>query len=491
MVAAVARDGVEVALTDDAWSGVTESRQYLESLMAEGRPVYGLTTGFGALDGRSIPAELNMAQQICLIRSHAASVGPPMPTDATRAMMLVRANVLASGLCGVSAKALQCLLNMLNHGVTPYVPVRGSVGACGDLAPLAHMVLPILGEGRARINDGPWLPGAEAMAQAGIDCPALTGRDGIALINGTEQTTGIGVLAVADAEALADKAEELASLALEALSAVSDSFDERTALAKGHPGQIETSARLRKLTHGSASVRPPAANRLRDSLSLRCIPQVLGAFRDALVHAKRVLEIEINAANDNPLFGVQDGFVTSNSGNFHGQHAGEALDQLATSVISLAVISERRSARLVDENLSMGLPAFLIHPKGVQGRDHGFMIAQYTAASIIAEMRMQAIPASIQSVPTCANTEDHVPMSPLAARRASELLERARDVLAIEGLLAAQGLDLRDQAPASALQPVYDAIRGVVPTMIEDRVIGDDIAAVRSALFGVSDAEHL
>ncbi len=487
-VVAIARDGAEVALCEDARARVVESRRHLESLMAEGRPIYGLTTGFGALDGRTIPPELNAAQQICLLKSHAAGVGPAMDAAEVRAMMAIRANVLASGLCGVAPETLDRLLAMLNRNVIPQVPIRGSVGACGDLAPLAHMALPLAGLGRARIGDGPWMDGGAALAEAGVAQGVLTGRDGIALINGTEQTTGVGALAVADARRLADRAEECAGLALEALGAVADSFDERTALWKGHPGQIAASERLRQLTAGSASVRPPRPDRLRDSLSLRCIPQVLGAYRDAVERAATVLEVEINAANDNPLFCAADGFVTSNSGNFHGQAAGEALDQLATSAISVAVISERRSARLVDEKLSGGLPAFLIHPSGVVGRDHGFMIAQYTAAALVAEMRMRSIPASIQSVPTCANTEDHVPMAPLAAFRCVDLVARAEEVLAIEALLSAQGLDLRGQAPAPGLAPTYEAVRSAAPMMVEDRVLGPDIEAVRASLFG-SDRE--
>lgn len=480
-VQSVARRGTPVGLTDAAWRAVRESHDYLRAIVAEGRPVYGLTTGFGALDGEAIPRELNRQQQRCLLKSHAASVGPPMARDAVRAMMVVRANVLASGLTGVDPEALQTLLAMLNNNVVPVVPSRGSVGACGDLSPLAHMALPMIGLGHA-VFGGRQMSGAEAMEAAGIALPAMEGRDGIALINGTEQTTGIGVLAACDAARLVATAEMASALTMEAVGAVSDAFDERTALAKPHPGQIATSAHLRALTEGSQSVLPPRPSRLRDALSLRCIPQVLGAARDAVARAETVLTAEINAVNDNPLFGVADGFVTSNSGNFHGQAAAEALDQMATAMISVAVMSERRSARLVDPHHNGGLPAFLIHPDAVAGRDHGFMIAQYTAASLVAQMRMAAIPASIQSIPTCANTEDHVPMAPLAAQRAESLVGDALTVVAIECLLAAQGMDLKALAPAPALRPLLAAIRAVVPTMVEDRVIGDDIDAVRAVL---------
>ncbi|XWN30633.1 MAG: aromatic amino acid ammonia-lyase [Devosia sp.] len=480
-VGEVARGGATIDIAPGAAAAVEESWQFLRRLVAEGRPIYGLTTGFGALDGEAIPADLNRQQQRCLLKSHAASVGPPMAKDTVRAMMTVRANVLASGLTGVSPEALAALIAMLNHGVTPTVPSYGSVGACGDLAPLAHMALPLIGLGEAAIG-GTIMNGAAALEAAGIPLPAMEGRDGIALINGTEQTTGIGVLATLDAHALIVAAEEASALTMEAVGAVNDAFDERTALAKPHPGQIATSARLRALTEDSQSVLPPRPSRLRDALSLRCIPQVLGAARDAAARAEAVLTAEINAVNDNPLFGAADGFVTSNSGNFHGQHAAEALDQLATAMISVAVMSERRSARLVDRHHNGGLPAFLIHPDAVAGRDHGFMIAQYTAASLVAQMRMMAVPASIQSIPTCANTEDHVPMAPLAAQRAARLVEDAMTVVAIEALLATQAVDLRGLPPAPALRPLYDAVREGVPMMVEDRVLGEDIATVRNAI---------
>lgn len=486
-VAAIARDEAKVALSPEAEKHAADGEAYLERLIAEGRPIYGVTTGFGALDGRAVSRERNRAQQHNLLKSHSAGVGAPMADDAVRAMMAVRANVLATGLTGVHLETLQALIAMLNAGIVPKVPERGSVGACGDLAPLAHMALPLIGEGEVHLGDGRWLPGAEALKKAGITAPAVDGRDGIALINGTEQTTGIGCLAVHDARRLVARAEAVAALTLEALGAVADAFEEHVALWKPHPGQIATSENLRRLTEGSTAVLPPRPSRLRDSLSLRCIPQVLGAVRDAVAHVASVLEIEINAANDNPLFGVADDFVTSNSGNFHGQRAGEALDQLATSLTSLAVISERRAARLVDEHHNGGLPAFLIHPDAAQGENSGFMIAQYTAASLVAELRMHAIPASIQSVPTCANTEDHVPMAPLAARRAAFVIEAAEEIVAIEALLAAQAVDLRGLDPAPALKPLYDAIRARVPEMVLDRVMSQDIAAAAAAVRELED----
>ncbi|MCB9959519.1 MAG: aromatic amino acid lyase [Rhodospirillaceae bacterium] len=488
-VVAVARAGRPVRLTPEAAAAVERCHALLGRMIADGTPIYGVTTGFGALDGAAVPPEANRAQQHNLLRSHAAGTGPAMADDAVRAMLLLRANVLATGMTGVAPQTLDALLAMLAADLLPVVPERGSVGACGDLAPLAHLVLPLIGEGRAKLG-GRILPGGEALAAAGIDRPAVEGRDGIALINGTEQTTAIGCLAVADALALVGLSEAVAALTLEAVGAVDDAFDARTALAKPHPGQIATSAALRHWTAGSTSVRPPRPSRLRDALSLRCIPQVLGAVRDGLAEAVRVLTIEINAANDNPLFDVDEGWVTSNSGNFHGQAAAQVLDGVTTSVTSLAVIAERRCARLVDANHNGGLPAFLIHPEARPGENSGFMIAQYTAASLVAELRSQAVPASIQSVPTCANTEDHVPMAPLAARRAAQAVALAREVVAVEALLAAQAMDLRGLTPAPALRPLMAAIRNAVPTMVTDRVMADDIAAV-AAVLGAADTARL
>jgi histidine ammonia-lyase len=481
-VAAVARGDALATLSADAAARVDDGHALLRRMIADGTPIYGVTTGFGALDSKGVSAESNRAQQANLLRSHAAGVGPAMPRRAVRAMMAIRANVLASGITGVSRATLDALLAMLAADVVPEVPETGSVGACGDLAPLAHMALPLIGEGRASVAGGPWQPGGAAMAAAGIALPDIADRDGIALINGTEQTTGIGILALVEAERLVAAAEGAAALTMEAVGSLDDSFDRRVALAKGHPGQIATSAVLAHLTDGSRSVGPPRPDRLRDALALRCVPQVLGAARDTLAEVRVRLEREINAGNDNPIFGLSDGWVTSNSGNFHGQVAADALDQLANSLTSVAVMSERRAARLVDANHNGGLPAFLIHPDAPAGENSGFMIAQYTAAALVARLRMTAVPAAIQSIPTCANTEDHVPMAAHAAQRAWDTLVRARQVVAIELLLAAQAVDLRGHALPAGLQALYDGLRGQVATMVRDRVLAADIAAVVTLL---------
>ena len=481
-LAAVARDGEPVAVSDAARQRVAASWRQLEELVRRGTPVYGLTTGFGALDSRGVSLADNRAQQRNLLMSHAAGVGRPMADDAVRAMMVVRANVLASGLTGVRPETLAALVAMIDAGVVPIVPERGSVGACGDLAPLAHMSLPLIGLGRARL-DGRELSGRQAMRRAGIDLPDLQGRDGLALINGTEQTTGIGALALLDATRLVATAETAAAMTMEALLALEDSFDLELAMLKRHPGVTATATHLGNLTRGSSAVRAPGDGRLRDALSLRCVPQVIGASRDALDFVKAVLTREVNAANDNPLFVQQGERITSNSGNFHGQAAGEALDMLATTVTSIAVISERRSARMVDEKLNGGLPAFLVGAgPNAAGLHSGLMLAQYTAAALVAELRCHAVPASIQSIPTCANSEDHVSMSPLAARRAAEAVETAETVVAIELLLASQALDLRGGEVAPALADARARVREVVPFMSADRVVAHDIEATRTLI---------
>jgi histidine ammonia-lyase len=475
-VAAIA-DGRPFALAPDARARIAASAERLAALIAEGRPIYGITTGFGALDGRGVARQDAVALQRNLLMSHAAGTGPAMSVGAVRAMGAIRANVLASGLTGARLATVESLIALFNAGIVPEVPGFGSVGACGDLAPLAHMALPLIGEGWAWLG-GRRLSGAEAMVAAGLALPAIGGRDGIALINGTEQTTAIGSLALDLGLRVTLAADIAAALTMEALGALDDAFDQRVALAKPHPGQIAVSDRLRRLTAGSRAVLPPRPSKLRDALSLRCVPQVHGAAHDALAHAVEGLTIEINAANDNPLFGLADGWVTSNSGNFHGQRAGDLLDYAANALTSVAVISERRAARLVDANHNGGLPPFLIHPDAAPGVNSGLMIAQYTAASLVAELRARAVPGAIQSIPTCANTEDHVPMAPIAARRAEFAADLAARVVAIELLLAAQALDIRGLAPAPALAPALAAIREVVPVMTADRPVGRDIDRV-------------
>lgn len=477
-VVRLARGGEKAVLSADSRRAVESCHAFLRDLMAKGHPIYGVTTGFGALSATGVSAADNVAAQENILRSHASGVGAPMPAEAVRAMMALRANVLATGMVGVRPVTLDALISMLNDGVVPYVPERGSVGACGDLAPLSHMALPLLPDGRAWYEDE-LLPGAVAMRRAGIEPPGVEDRDGLALNNGTEQTTAIAALAVADAERVLAAAEAAAASALEALGAVSDFFDQRVALAKPHPGQMETSRRLEELTAGSELVLPPGPGHLRDALSLRCIPQVIGAARDTCTTTRRTLEVEINAANDNPIFDVSGGWVTSNSGNFHGQRVGEVCDFLAMSLTSVAVISERRTAKLLDDHHNNGLPRFLVHPQAKAGVNNGFMIPQYTAASLVAELRKNAAPASIQSVPVGLDTEDHVPMAPIAARHLAWVVDTVETIVAIELLLACQALDLRDRRPGPRVRALHEAVRSRVPVMVDDRIIAGDIALVK------------
>lgn len=483
-VVQVSRGGERVTLGPSVEKRVRSSWEQLWRLVKRGTPVYGLTTGFGALDARQVPLEDNRAQQRNLLMSHAAGVGEPMSTDAVRAMLLLRINALASGVTGVQPDTLDALVGMLNAKVHPMVPKQGSVSACGDLAPLAHLMLPLIGLGRAEYEEE-ILCGSEALGRAGIPEPDLKGRDGLALINGTEQATAIATLVVADAQRLLQAAQIAAAMSLEALEALRDSFEKRLAELKGHPGQIKVSAALEYLTQNSELTGLPGNGRLRDALSLRCIPQVLGSVEETLEFIVPVVEREMNSASDNPIFYLEDGSVTSNSGNFHGQSIGQAMDFLYTSISSVAVMSERRIARLVDETLNGGLPAFLIEPSdGSSGLHSGFMVAQYTAASLVAEVRASAGAASIQSVPTGANSEDHVPMASIAARKATAAIRATEVVVAIELLAGAQALDFRGNEMGYGTASAYQQIREAVTFMDQDRVISNDIETVKELLVG-------
>jgi len=476
----VAREPAPVELTEGAIEAIRNGENLLARLIAEGRPIYGVTTGFGALDNRPVSPAMRRALQKNLILSHSCGVGASMSVDAVRGMMLIRANVLASGLMGIRLAAVEALLALLNHGVVPRVPERGSVCACGDLAPLAHMVLPLIGLGEADV-DGRRLGGAEALAAVGLSPITLDGRDGLALINGTEQASSVLALAVWDASTLLGAAEIAAALTHEALGGLQDAFDPRVHAAKPFRTQEASARHLRMMLRDSQHAPLVASRgRLRDALSLRCTPQVLGAAREAVEFATRLVEVEANSANDNPLIFPESEECISNSGNFHGQYVGIGADLLATAVLSVGVMSERRTARLVDEKLNAGLPAFLIRPPdGHEGLHSGFMIAQYTAAALVAEGRTLATPASVQSVPTCANSEDHVSMASIAARKARDIVDSACYIVAVELLCAAQATDLRGggtlgQGTAAA----YRGIREQVPFVREDTVLAPHIERI-------------
>ncbi len=483
-VVAVARDHVEVEIPQKVKHKVERCRQILEDLIKEKKVVYGVTTGFGALGSIIISPEHIKELQTNLIRSHSAGVGKALDKDVTRALMLLRANTLAKGNSGIRLETLETLVQMINKEVHPVIPEKGSVGASGDLAPLSHMTLVIIGEGEAEYK-GEKIGGKEAMRKAGIPPVELDSKEGIALNNGTQMMTAIAVLTLHDAERLIKTAEIAASLSLEALSGISDAFDERIHQARPHPGQITSAQNIKSLISGSKIIksssevitnnegRPP-----QDPYSLRCTPQVIGAARDALSYVRRIIETEINAATDNPLIFIEEKACLS-GGNFHGQPISVAMDMLSIILTIIGNMSERRIARLIDENLNQGLPAFLIPKEACKGIHSGFMTAQYTAAALTSENKTLAHPASVDSIPTSANFEDFVSMGPIAARKAIEILRNVEHIVAIELLCAVQGVDFRGPDKlGKGTKAAYSLIRKKVPMLREDRVLTKDIETV-------------
>lgn len=477
-VAAVARQGRQVSLEPEAASRMRASRAVIERLVDEGATVYGVTTGFGDLANVRIEPDQVAELQRNLVRSHTAGVGEPLPADVVRAMLLLRANALAIGLSGVRPELAELLCAMLNERVHPVIPSRGSVGASGDLAPLAHLAAVLIGEGMADTPHGP-MDGATALSAAGLAPLTLGAKEGLALLNGTQLMAGIAALVVYDAQRLAASADVIGAMSLEAMEGTTAGFDEELIGARPHPGQVEAAAHLRALLAGSeiGASHATSPHRLQDAYSIRCMPQVHGAVRDALDQLGRVLAVEMNAATDNPLV-LGDGRVVS-GGNFHGEPMALPIDYAKIALAELASISERRTARLVDAHLS-GLPPFLSDAPGLRS---GLMIVQYTAAAHVNELQTLAHPASVDSIPTSANQEDHVSMGATGAVHLWEVLDRAETVLAIEALCAAQGLDFRaPMRPGPGLARAHAAIRERVLHLAEDRSPAPDIAAVRELL---------
>jgi histidine ammonia-lyase len=478
-VVAVAREGDRVSLSLAAVERMTASRSVVEALVAEGRTAYGVTTGFGDLASVHIDPERSATLQRNLVRSHAAGVGEPLPADVVRAMLLLRANALAVGLSGIRPAVVQLLCDMLNARVHPVVPSRGSVGASGDLAPLAHLALVVIGEGEAWVDDEGPGPGAEALERAGLAPLDLQAKEGLALLNGTQLMSALAALALHDARQLAVSADVIGAMSLEAMLGTASAFDADLLAARPHPGQVAAGAHLRRLLTGSeiGVSHADSPHRLQDPYSLRCMPQVHGAVRDALDHLERVLRVEMNAATDNPLV-FPDGHVRS-GGNFHGEPLALAVDYAKMAVAELASISERRSARLVDGHLS-GLPAFLTDEPGLRS---GLMIAQYTAAALVNELQVLSHPASVDTIPTSANQEDHVSMGATSALHLRTAVERAQQVLAIEALCAAQGIDFRSPLrPGDGVARAHARLRSLVPHLSDDRPPSPDIAAVAELL---------
>lgn len=474
-IVAVARHGARAELTASGRSAMDATRRHVEALAAGAEPVYGVSTGFGALASRAIPAEHRRQLQVALLRSHAAGMGPPVEREVVRAMVLLRARTLATGHTGARSLLADGLLELLNHDITPAVPEFGSLGCSGDLAPLAHVGLVLLGEGQVLDGAGGTSPAAAALAAAGLSPVMLEAKEGLALINGTDGMLGMLVLACQDAGDLLAMAEVAAAMSVEALLGTDRAFAAELIALRPHPGQATSAAHLRSLLAGSAIVASHRHGDLRvqDAYSLRCAPQVIGAARDALGFVAGVVAGELAAAIDNPVV-LADGQVCS-VGNFHGAPLALAADLLAIAAADVASIAERRVDRLLDAHRSAGLPAFLAADPGV---DSGLMIAQYTAAACVAEARRLALPASTDSIPTSAMQEDHVSMGWAAARKLRRSLEALARVLAIEAVTAARGLDLRAPlAPAGATAAVREALRARVGGPGPDRELGPELAA--------------
>jgi len=485
-VVAVAHSNAAVTISEKAKRKVTQARETLEGLVKGKKIIYGVTTGFGALGNVAISSRDIRKLQVNLIRSHSSAVGKPLSRDVTRALMLLRANTLAKGYSGVRLETLETLVQMINKGVHPVIPEKGSVGASGDLAPLSHMVLVMIGEGEAEYQ-GVVMSGKEAMKKADISPLVLDVKEGVALNNGTQMMTAIAALAVHDAEKLVQTAEVAAAMSLEALCGIIDAFDEKIHSVRPHKGQVESAENIRRLLSGSKLVKPSMdavkENKYpQDPYSLRCVPQVLGSIRDAINYVKSVVEVEINSATDNPLVFAEERVCLS-GGNFHGQPIAAVMDYLAIALATIGNFSERRTARLIDEKLSRGLPAFLIPDKAKRGLQSGFMTLQYTAAALASENKSLAHPASVDSIPTSANFEDFVSMGPIAARKAAEILKNTEYIVAIELLSAAQGIEFRGTNKlGKGTKAAYNLIRKQVPPLKEDRVVYKDIEAIRTLI---------
>jgi len=477
---AVALGEEHVTLSANARKRLSDSRRIVETIIAEGRTVYGVNTGFGRLSDVHIPASELRELQLNLVRSTACGVGPPLSEAETRAMLLLRANVLANGLSGARPLVAETLIVMLERGVMPLIPEKGSVGASGDLAPLAHLALTAIGEGEAFWR-GERMESAAALRLAGVEPLRLEAKEGLALLNGTQAMTAVGGLALRRAQRLARVADIAGAMTLEALRDTPVAFDERIHAARPHPGQIEVAAHLRELLRDSEIRQSHLENdpRVQDAYSLRCMPQVHGAVRGALRHATEVIETETGSVTDNPLV-FSDTEEVLSGGNFHGAPVAFALDYAAIALTDLAGISERRIERLVNPDLNEGLPPFLTtHP----GTASGYMVAQVTAVALINEMKVLSHPASVDNLPTSGGKEDHVSMGMTAATKLRSIVDNAEHVIAIELLAAAEGLEYRAPLqPGRGVKHAYDVIRSHVPRLTRDRALSNDIQTIAKAI---------
>jgi histidine ammonia-lyase len=490
----VAAERRPVLLSAAAREAVERARAVVDALVAGDHMAYAITTGVGKLSDVRIAGDQIRELQVNLVRSHAVGVGEALATVETRAMMLLRANSLAKGYSGIRAVVIDTLCEMLNRGVTPFVPSQGSVGASGDLAPLAHLALALIGEGECIDDKGARIASSDALKRAQIKPLVLEAKEAVSLINGTQAMLGVGTLALLAAETLVDSADVIGGISCDALKGTDTAFDERIHKARPHSGQIHSAANLRRMLEGS-QIREShrACGRVQDAYSLRCIPQVHGAVRDTLAYCRQTFEIEANSAVDNPLVFISDpkkveGDVIS-GGNFHGEPVAFALDFLAIALSALAGISERRIERLVNPALSEGLPPFLAPGAGLNS---GFMMPQVTAAALASENKVLAHPASVDSITTSGNKEDFVSMGMTAAIKLKRIVENARHVLAIEAMAAAQALDFLAPLKSSKRgQAAHAAIRAVCPTMEQDRVMYGDFARLAELIASGTLAEAL
>ena len=477
---AVARYGAKVSLAPEALEAMKKSRALAEKIAAEKRVAYGITTGFGDFQNVAVPEEMSNQLSTNLILSHCTAHGDPYSEEVVRGMLLLRANALCGGVSGVRPIIVEMFIDMLNKNVVPVVPQKGSLGSSGDLAPLAHMCLPLLGKGRA-VYEGVEMAGAEAMAKAGIETlETLVCKEGLGLTNGTCAMTSVGTLALYDTIRCAKMADVIASLSMEGLTGLKNAFDPRVHAVRGQKGQMQVAKNMLLLTEGSEILSNCQKDRVQDAYSLRCIPQVHGAIRDALEYVQSKVEIELNAVTDNPLMFLDDEAVIS-GGNFHGEPMALAFDFLGIACSEIADISERRIERMVNAALSNGLTPFLTTQAGVNS---GFMIVQYSAASMVSENKVLAHPASVDSIPSSANQEDMVSMGTTAARKSGWIVQNTFSVLADELLTACQAIDIRrrknshGQGISPVHQAIYDLVRSEVAFYEIDREIRPDLEAV-------------
>ncbi len=476
----VARDGEKITLSNRAINLIKASRRMVDRLVKENKVIYGITTGFGRFADTKISASQTTSLQENLIRSHAAGVGNPLPVEVVRAMILLRTNALACGYSGISLETIELLIELLNKGITPWIPEQGSVGASGDLIPLAHMALVLIGEGKAYL-EGELIKGSAALERVNLKPVRLGSKEGLALINGTQMMSAFGSIAVYDCLNLVKHADMALALTMEALQGILAPFDKDIHLLRPHPGQIVVAQNIRNILRNSKLALFERDDRVQDPYSIRCAPQVHGATREALTHVQSIISREINAVTDNPLLFSQKNKVVS-GGNFHGQPLALGLDYLGMAISEMGNISERRVARLVDGSLNNGLEMFLTRHGGLNS---GYMIAQYTAAALVSENKVLAGPASIDSIPTSANQEDHVSMGSISARKLKKIIDNVEQLIGIELLVAAQGIDLRTNNVNSlgeGTKIVYRKIRELVPQLDKDRLLYPELEQIKELI---------